>query len=296
MRILVSGASGLIGRALMASFRGDGLSPIRLVRSQADGRSAILWDPGSRRFDTSAANGADVVVHLAGENIASGRWTAKRRRAIRESREVGTRLICEGLATMDPRPSVLVSASATGFYGSRGDEELDEQSSSGSGFLAEVCRTWEAATEPAARAGIRVVNLRFGVVLDKGGGALAKMLPIFRLGLGGRVGDGAQWMSWVTLEDCVRAIRHAVDQPISGAVNAVAPVPVRNRDFATALGRHLGRPTLFPAPAVALRLALGQMADETLLASSRVIPQRLTDAGFAFRSPTIDEGLRAALG
>lgn len=280
----------------MASLRADGLSPIPLVRSAADGRSAILWDPASGRFDAAAASGADAVVHLAGENIASGRWTEQRRRAIRESRERGTRLLCDGLAALAPRPPVLIAASATGFYGSRGDEILDEGSSSGGGFLADVCRAWEAATDPASQAGIRVANLRFGVVLDRDGGALAKMLPIFRLALGGKVGDGKQWMSWVALEDCVRMIRYAIDHQVSGAINAVAPEPVRNRDFTSALGRALHRPTILPVPAAALRLAFGQMADETLLASVRVLPRRLADAGFAFRHTTIEEGLGASLG
>ena len=293
MRILVSGASGLIGRSTTAALAADGHEIVPLVRGS--GLDGIRWDPRAGVFDAAAAEGAHAVVHLAGENVASGRWTAERKRAIRDSRVHGTRLLAEGLAVLSRPPSVLVTASAVGIYGDRGDEIVDEASSTGAGFLADVCREWEAATSPALDAGIRVVHVRFGVVLDRSGGALAKMLPIFRLGLGGKVGSGSQWMSWIALEDAVGILRHALGTDLSGPVNAVAPEPVRNTDFTRALGNVLGRPTAIPVPAFALRLAFGEMADATLLASTRAVPSRLLESGYRFRAPTIDAGLAAAL-
>jgi uncharacterized protein (TIGR01777 family) len=297
MRVLVSGASGLIGAALVRALRRDANDVVRLVRAHgAAAAGSLLWDPAQGTFDAAGAEGADAVVHLAGENIASGRWTAARKRAVRESRVAGTRLLAEGLAGLARPPGVLITASAVGVYGDRGDEELTEASSPGQGFLADVCQAWEAATEPAASAGIRIVHLRFGVVLSAAGGALARMLLPFRLGLGGRLGSGRQWMSWVSLDDAVGIVRHALGAAgLVGAVNAVAPTPVRNADFTRALASALRRPALFPVPAIALRIVLGEMADELLLASQRTIPAALTRSGYGFRHPEVEDALHAAL-
>jgi uncharacterized protein len=293
MRILLSGASGLIGRSTSGALARNGHDVVPLVREI--GRDGIRWDPRSGDFDAAAAEGADAVVHLAGENVASGRWTAERKREIRDSRVRGTRLLAEGLVGLARPPSVLVAASAIGIYGDRGDEIVDEASAVGTGFLADVCREWEAAAGPAVEAGIRVVHVRFGVVLDRSGGALAKMLPIFRLGLGGKVGSGSQWMSWIAIEDAIGILRHALETDLSGPLNAVAPEPVRNTDFTRTLGNVLARPAAIPVPAFALRLAFGEMADATLLASTRAVPSRLLESGYRFRAPTIGAGLSAAL-
>lgn len=294
MRILVSGASGLIGRAISAALTAEGHEVEALVRG--GDRGGIRWDPRSGEFDGAAAEGAGAVVHLAGENVASGRWSDARKKEIRDSRIRGTRLLAEGIAKLARPPAVLVAASAIGIYGDRRDEIVDETSAPGDGFLADVCREWEAASGPAADAGIRVVHVRFGVVLDRSGGALAKMLPIFRLGLGGKVGSGAQWMSWLATEDAVGIIRHALVGDLAGPVNAVAPSPIRNEDFTRALGKALGRPTPFSVPAFALRIAFGEMADATVLASTRAVPSRLSRSGYRFRAATIEDGLAAALG
>jgi uncharacterized protein len=292
MRVLVSGASGLVGNALREKLVGRGERVEALVRAPA--ADGVHWDPSSGRFDAVAAEGADAVVHLAGESVASGRWNAARKAAIYQSRVAGTRLLATGLASCARRPNVLVAASAIGFYGSRGDEEVTEASASGAGFLAEVCRDWESAAEPAANAGIRVVHVRIGLVLSRSGGALGQMLPAFRLGLGGKLGDGRQWMSWITLHDLVRVIELALgDSSVRGPLNAVAPAPVRNAEFTERLASALARPALLPVPAFALRLALGEMADEMLLASTRVVPKALNDRGFRFDHSTLDEALRA---
>lgn len=293
MRILISGATGLVGRAASQALTDGGHTVVPLVRSGgATPPDAIPWDPAGGKLDGAALEGIDGVVHLAGESIAGGRWTPARKARIRDSRVAGTRLLSETLARLARRPAFFISASAIGFYGNRGDEELGEDAPSGTGFLAEVCREWEGATRPAADAGIRVVNLRIGMVLARDGGALDKMLPPFRLGLGGPLGDGAMWMSWIHLHDLVAAIRFCADTPeLSGPVNALAPNPVRNRDFTRALGHALGRPALLPAPAFALRLALGEMADELLLASTRAVPTRLRNAGFSFAYPEVGPAL-----
>lgn len=296
MRILISGSTGLIGSAAVAALAADGHEIVRLVRGSAR-PGALAWDPEAGRIDAAALEGFDAVVHLAGESIAGGRWTAERKRRIRDSRVAGTELLAGALAQAKARPSVLVAASAIGFYGNRGSEELDEGSAMGEGFLAEVCRDWEASTRAALRAGIRVAHLRFGIVLSAKGGALAKMLLPFRLGLGGRVGDGRQWMSFVALDDAVAALRFALGHAgASGPLNVVAPEPVTNAEFARALGRVLHRPAVVPLPAFALRLALGEMADALLLSGARVLPRRLLAAGFRFRCPSADAALRAALG
>jgi uncharacterized protein (TIGR01777 family) len=295
MRVLLSGASGFVGKAVRERLvsRGDHVEP--LVRGNPI--EGVRWDPASGRFDAAGAEGADAVVHLAGENVASGRWNAARKQAIYQSRVAGTRLLASGLAGATRRPKVLVGASAIGFYGSRGDEEVTEASPSGTGFLAEVCRDWESAAEPAASAGIRVVHLRIGLVLSPKGGALAQMLPAFRLGLGGKIGDGRQWMSWITLHDLVRVIEMTLDDAsVRGPLNAVAPEPVRNAEFTDRLASAVARPAMLPMPAFALRLVLGEMADETLLASNRVVPKALNDRGFTFDHPTLEQAFRALLG
>jgi len=261
------------------------------------GARVARWDPESGALDSSALAGVDAVVHLAGESVAGGRWTEAKKRRIRSSRVDGTRGLAASLARLERPPRVLVSASAVGYYGDRGAELLREGSAPGTGFLAEVCQEWETATEPAARARIRVVRLRIGMVVSRRGGALAAMLTPFRLGAGGPVGGGAQWVSWIAIDDLVAAILHALDTAsLAGAVNAVAPEPVQNRELARTLGRVLGRPALLPLPAFAARLLLGQMADELLLASARVEPARLQATGFAFRHPTLEDALRHELG
>jgi len=296
MRISVTGSSGLIGSALVPFLTAEGHEVGRIVRSTTAG-AAGRWDPGAGHVDAGAVNGKDAVVHLAGETIAGGRWSAARKARIRDSRVVGTRAVAEAVARADPRPKALLCASAMGFYGDRGDERLTEASAPGSGFLSEVSREWEEACAPARDQGVRVVNLRFGIVLSPAGGALGKMLLPFRLGAGGVVGSGRQWWSWVALDDALGAIRHALVTPgLIGPLNVVAPNPVTNAEFTRTLGRVLGRPTLFPVPAFAARLALGEMADALLLASARVAPERLQQAGYVFRHPELEGALRHVLG
>jgi uncharacterized protein (TIGR01777 family) len=298
MNVLVSGSSGLVGSALVSLLTSQGHAVSRLVRGSSQAREqTIFWDPENRQVETAAQEGFDAVVHLAGENIASGRWTEERKARIRNSRVLGTQCLAEALARLNRPPRIFASASAIGYYGSRGEELLDENSSSGSGFLAEVCRSWEAATAPAVDKGIRVALTRFGVVLSPQGGALAKMLFPFRMGVGGRVGNGRQYMSWIALDDAVGAIHHAlITDVIQGPVNVVAPYPVSNLEFTKALGRAVGRPTIFPMPTPVVRLVFGKMADETLLASTRVEPARLKASGFAFRFPEVEGALRHMLG
>jgi uncharacterized protein (TIGR01777 family) len=297
LRVAITGASGLIGSALSRSLREDGhrVHPV-VRRSPRPGSGEIGWDPAIGRIDAEAFTGVDAVVHLAGENVGE-RWTPAKKRRIRESRVQGTSLLARALASLPEPPRVLVSGSAIGYYGDRGDEVLREDSGPGGDFLAEVGQEWEAATEPAARAGIRVVLPRLGVVLTPDGGALERMLPPFRLGVGGKLGDGRQWMSWISLPDAVRVLRFAIRAPeLSGPVNATAPEPVTNEEFTRALGRALGRPTLMRVPAAALRLVYGEMAEATLLASQRAAPTRLQHAGFRFLHPQLDTALRAVLG
>ncbi|HSF33952.1 MAG TPA: TIGR01777 family oxidoreductase [Candidatus Tectomicrobia bacterium] len=297
MNVLVTGASGLVGSALVPVLGAAGHDVTRLVRSQPKpGERVAHWDPMAGTIDVSALQGVEAVVHLAGENIAE-RWTAVKKAKIRDSRVKGTQVLCEALIGLAPLPKVLVSASAIGYYGDRGAEVLTEDSAPGSSFLAEVCRAWEAATEPAQQRGIRVVRLRFGVVLSAAGGALAKMLPPFRLGLGGVLGSGRQYMSWIALDDAVAAIHHAlVTDSLQGPTNAVAPQPVTNQEFTETLGKVLGRPTILPMPAFAARLIFGEMADELLLASARVQPAKLQAAGYRFRYPELEQAFRHVLG
>jgi hypothetical protein len=291
--VLVTGSSGLVGQALMERLARRGQKTQRLVRSA--GTEGVLWDPQNGTLD-SASIAANAVVHLAGESIADGRWSAKKMEAIRSSRVRGTRLLAESLARLEQPPKVLVSASAIGFYGEGGDRVLTEGTAAGTSFLSEVCEQWERATEPARAAGIRVVNLRIGVVLSADGGALQKMLLPFKLGLGGRIGDGKQFMSWILLDDLVSVICRALDdERLAGPVNATAPNPVSNEEFTKTLGRILRRPTIAPMPAFAARAAFGKLANELLLASLRVQPRKLLERGFAFEQPQLEGALRAAL-
>ena len=297
VRIAVTGPSGLIGRRFTASVEEAGHAVRRLVRrTPRPDRTEIAWDPRRGTIDRETLEGTTAVVHLAGENIAAGRWTAARKKTIRESRVQGTRFLCEALAGLEQPPATLIAASAIGYYGNRGDELLTEESGPGRGFLAEVCQAWEAATEPANRAGIRVVNLRIGVVLSAAGGALGKMLTPFKWGLGGKLGNGHQYMSWILLEDLTWAIHHLiVNESVSGPVNAVSPNPVTNAEFTRTLGRVLGRPTMLPVPGLMVRRAFGEMGRELLLASTRVEPARLRESGFQFRQPKLEDALRTAL-
>jgi len=297
-RIAVTGASGLVGRALTRALEATGRGVHPLVRRppRPDTRE-IRWDPETGEVDTESLRGFSAVVHLAGENIASGRWTPRRREVIRRSRVEGTRALAEALARMKAPPRTLLCASAVGYYGHRGDEVCTEESPPGEGFLPEVCAAWEAAADPAREAGIRVVHARIGVVLSREGGALPRMLPPFRLGLGGPVGSGKQWMSWIALDDLTALIEHCLDDPsLAGPVNAVAPHPAINREFAKTLGRVLRRPAVLPLPAFAVRLLLGEMGRDLLLASARAVPEAALRAGFAFRFPRLEYALRHVLG
>lgn len=297
MIIAVTGSTGLVGSALVAALEARGDLVRRVVRQPVtDGDREIRWDPDRGEIDGAELNGVDAVVHLAGENIAGRRWSADFKRRILESRTKGTRLLAETLAGLEMKPSVLVSASATGIYGNRHDEEVDELAPSGNGFLAEVCREWEAAVEPAHDADIRVVKLRIGPVLSPKGGALAKMLPPFKMGVGGVIASGQQYFSWITLDDLVSAILFALDnESLKGPVNAVTPHPVTNREFTKTLGRVLGRPTIFPMPAFAARLAFGEMADEMLIGGVKVSPHELIKIGFPFAYPELELALRHLL-
>jgi uncharacterized protein (TIGR01777 family) len=296
MRILMTGASGLIGTALVPSLTSSGHEVTRLVRGQPKpGEKAVHWDPLAGNIDVSAIEGIEAVVHLAGENIAE-RWTAAKKASIRDSRVKGTQLLCETLTRLSSPPKVLVSASAIGYYGDRGEETLTDDSPPGRGFLSEVCRAWEAATEPARQHGLRVVQLRLGIVLSTAGGALAKMLPPFRLGLGGILGSGRQYMSWIALDDVAGVFEHVIlSDGLQGPTNAVAPRAVTNQEFTKTLGQVLGRPTVMPLPAFAARLMFGEMADELLLASARVQPTKLLASGYQFRYTELAEALRHLL-
>jgi uncharacterized protein (TIGR01777 family) len=297
MIIAITGSSGLIGTALTHALEADGhlIRPV-VRRAAREGTHEIRWDPAGNMIDGAEFANVDAVVHLAGENIAAKRWTSAFKQKFLASRVRGTKLLCDTLAGLAAKPTVLVSASAIGYYGDRGDERLDESSPPGSGFLPDVCQQWEAATTSARDANIRVVNLRVGVVLSRDGGALAKMLTPFRLGLGGVLGSGRQYMSWIALQDLVRAIQFALSAAaLVGPVNGVAPSPVTNREFTKTLGRILHRPTVFPMPAFAARLAFGEMADEVLLASARIQPHALATAGFKFIHPELEIALRHIL-
>lgn len=296
MKILVSGSHGLVGSALVESLRNAGHQVVRLVRSNHPESDAIVWNPKQPSMDLNPFEGFDAVVHLAGENIASGRWSDAKKERIRNSRVEGTRQLAAILSTLTQKPKVLVNASAIGFYGNRGEEVMTESSEPGKGFLPEVCKEWEQATKDAEEAGIRVVRLRIGVVLSKDGGALSRMLIPFKFGLGGVVGSGAQYMSWITLQDLVRVVTQALEQEnLRGSVNAVSPHPVTNKEFTRALGKVLHRPTIFPLPAFVAKVVMGEMAEELLLSSTRVVPEKLLQNGFVFKHPKIDEALESVL-
>ena len=296
MKIVVAGSSGLIGRALVESLRADGHGVIRLVRRSPTTTDELFWEPAKRALDLSGCGEVDAIVNLAGENIAAGRWTPSRKEKILRSRAESTQTLVGACARLVRKPGVFVSASAVGIYGECGEAEVTETRGVGLGFLPEVAMIWETNAEGAARVGIRTVLVRFGVVLAREGGALAKMLPAFRLGLGGRLGDGNQWMSWVSLTDAVGAIRHALtNMQCAGPVNVVSPEAVTNRDFTVILAHVLSRPAIFPVPAWVLRMVFGTMADETLLVSIRAVPRRLKDTGFVFREPNLEAALRAEL-
>ncbi len=295
MRIAISGATGLVGSELTKALQTAGSEVTRLVRKNP-GATDILWNPSETSFDAESLGECQAVVHLAGENIATGRWTPDKKNRIRESRVHSTRLLAESLAKLKQKPPVFLCASAIGYYGDAGDALQTESSPAGDDFLAEVCAAWEAATAPARDAGIRVVNLRIGVVLSDQGGALAKMLTPFRLGLGGRVGSGKQYMSWIALPDLVGAIRHAIHTgAVSGPLNGVAPAPVTNSEFTRTLGKVLGRPTLFPMPAFMARLMFGEMAEALLLSSTRVSAEKLEQSGYRFEFPDLEAALRGVI-
>ncbi|MFJ2861615.1 TIGR01777 family oxidoreductase [Kitasatospora sp. NPDC087314] len=301
MRIAVTGSTGLIGSALVRSLLADGHEVVRLVRHrsrtgpQPDGSTAIGWNPLLGQVERDGLAGVEAVVHLAGAGVGDHRWTDSYKREIRESRALGTETLAVALAELKEPPRVLVSASAVGWYGQTGDRVIDEDSPAGRDFLAEVCVEWEAAARPAERAGIRVVHPRTGMVLSAAGGAGARLFPLFKLGLGGRLGSGRQYWSFISLADQVAALRFLIDRDdLSGAVNLTAPDPVTNAELTAALGRALGRPTPFPVPEAVLKVVLGELAVE-VVGSHRVVPRRLLDAGFRFAHPDVDSAVRAAL-
>ncbi len=298
MRVLITGSSGFIGTALVRSLEADGHQVTRLVRRRASGPGEVRWDPAGGTVDASALEGHDAVVNLAGASLGDRRWTAEYKAVIRNSRVQSTDLLARTLAALDRPPKVLASGAAVGFYGNRGDEELTETSGPGTGFLADVVREWEAATAPAAQAGIRVVTLRSGVVLSPEGGSLKRQLLPFRAGIGGRLGSGRQWLAWISLDDEVGAIRHLLTaHDVAGPVNVTAPGPVTNAEFTRSLGRALRRPTVLPTPTAALWVLFGrEMVAEMLLTSHRVLPAVLTASGYSFRHPAVDAALTELLG
>jgi uncharacterized protein (TIGR01777 family) len=296
MKVLVSGSSGLVGSALVRHLTSKNKLVKILVRRAPSNPSEISWNPMQKGPEPQALEGIDAVVHLAGDGIASGRWTASKKKTILESRSVGTRLLSEALAGMKTPPKVLISASAIGFYGDRGSEVLREESSMGSGFLSDVCQAWEQSTEPASRSGIRVVHMRMGIVLSPDGGALAKMLLPFKMGVGGKIGSGNQYMSWISLDDVIGTITYALfTDSLKGPVNTVAPNAVTNLNYTKTLGRVLNRPTFFPMPTPAARLVFGEMADALLLASTRVEPAVLQRSGYRFQYPDLEGAFRHLL-
>jgi len=295
MKILITGSHGFIGSALVSHLEKAQHEVIRLVRKKP-GKNEISWNPQNKEIDPLQLEGFDAAIHLAGEGIADGRWTKQKKMRIKESRLSGTGLLCDVFTKLSHPPRVWVSASAVGIYGDRGDNLLNEKSSKGNLFVSDVCHVWEEATTPAKEKGIRVANVRIGVVLSPKGGALAKMLMPFKLGLGGIIGDGSQYMSWISLEDIVRAFEHVINtKDIEGPINFVAPNPVTNRVFTKTLGNVLGRPTIFPMPAFIANLAFGEMAKELLLASTRVEPTALLNSGFQFKQSHLKEALERYL-
>lgn len=297
MKILVSGSSGLIGSELIPCLKDREHHVVRLVRSDSQlAEDRILWDPEHQELNPEDFEGFDVVINLAGENIATGRWTPEKKKKIRDSRVLGTHMLCELLARLESPPKLLINASAIGYYGNQGDKVVNEDSPQGEGFLADVCKKWEDATEPAEQKGIRVVKLRIGVVLTPKGGALGKMLIPFKMGLGGVAGSGRQYFSWISMDDLMGVFLHVIgNDSIDGPLNAVTPNPVMNRELTKTLGRVLRRPTIFPLPAFIARFVMGEMADETVLSSCRVSPEVLKRSGYSFIYPELEIALRHML-
>jgi uncharacterized protein len=295
--VVIAGSSGFIGSALMRALDSDGTPVVRLVRpGSPEVANGAPWDPDAGMLDGAVLDGAEAVVNLAGVGVGDHRWTDGHKAAVLGSRVNATTLLASTIAAVDHPPRVFVSSSASGYYGDRGEETLDENSSRGSGFLPDVCREWEAATAPAAEAGVRVVRTRSGIVLGREGGALRRLLLPFKLGVGGRIGTGEQWWSWISIHDQIAAILYSIRTPgVTGAVNLTAPNPVRNAEFAATLARVLRRPALLPVPRFAIRAALGEFADEGLLGSQRILPRRLEDGGFEFAWPELEPALRALL-
>ncbi|MEW2437916.1 TIGR01777 family oxidoreductase [Streptomyces caniferus] len=294
MRIAITGSTGLIGTALVRSLRADGHDVVRLVRRAPAAADEVRWDPGRQEVDTAGLVGCEAVVHLAGAGVGDHRWTAAYKQELRDSRVLGTRALASALASLDAPPGVFVSGSAIGYYGDTGDRRTDESAPAGRGFLPELCVAWEDAAKPAEDAGIRTVFPRTGLVVARSGGAWGRLFPLFRLGLGGRLGDGSQYWSFISLTDHIRALRHLIDTGgLSGPVNLTAPEPVTNREVTAVMGHVLHRPTLFTVPAPVLRAALGEFAGD-VLGSQRIVPRRLLDSGFAFAHPRIIEAVRAA--
>ena len=297
MKIIISGATGLVGTALARTLRDEGHSVARLVRAGSVAVAGdIQWDPANSKIDLAALEGADAVVNLNGASIGGGRWTPERKKLLRTSRVETTRFLVDSMSRLRQKPRAFVSASAIGFYGSRGDEVLTEASASGADFLSGLSREWEQEAERAESFGIRTAILRFGIILSSRGGALPRMLTPFKMGAGGRLGDGKQWMSWIALDDVIGIIRWAIaDSQVKGPVNVVAPNPVQNSEFTRVLAKVLHRPAIFPAPAFALRLMLGEMADALLLGSQRVRPEKLLESGYKFRFEKLEPALQATL-
>lgn len=297
MKILISGGSGLVGSAATAALQADGHTVAHLVRpGGAVTEKDVGWDPMRATVDLAGIEGTDVVIHLSGAGIGDGRWTSARKQVLRSSRIDTTRVLVDSLSKLKQKPRALLVASAIGYYGDAGDEILTESSANGTDFLALLCRDWEAEARRAAPMGIRTATLRFGIILSSKGGAIPRMLTPFKLGLGGRLGSGKQWMSWIAIEDVIGIIRFAIaNEQVNGPVNVVAPNPVRNEEFTRLLAGMLHRPAIFPAPAFVLKLAMGEMADALLLGSDRVVPEKLLAAGFSFRFQILEPALRAAV-